>query len=169
MMTYRQRIGTEYEYFVLNHIRNMYDQVWHWLDFPEKLLYELNLIKDYDRFKKYRHDIGADLVAVKDNQYYFIQCKNFKDTIYIDTLAGFYFLLYENNLNGILYYSGTLSERLVDLSTNRIPMFNLPYNNENIVFNEPVHRMVARDYQIEAHNALKGKTASILSLPLMTA
>jgi len=66
-MTYRQRIGTLYEYQVLNHIRNMYDQVWHWLEFPEKLLYELNIIKDYDRFKKYRNDIGADLVAVKDN------------------------------------------------------------------------------------------------------
>ena len=74
-MTYRQRIGTEYEYYVLNHIRSIYDQVWHWLDFPEKLLYELNIIRDYDRFKKYRNDIGADLVAFKDNQYYFIQCK----------------------------------------------------------------------------------------------
>ena len=107
-------------------------------------------------------------MAVKDNQYYFIQYIDFKDTIYIDTLAGFYFLLYENNLNGIMYYSGTLSERLVDLSTNRIPMICLPHNNENIVFNKPVHRMVARDYQIEAYNALKRKTASILSLPLMT-
>ena len=164
-MTYRQRIGTEYEYFVLNNIRDKYDRAWHWLDFPEKLLYELNIIKDYDRFKKYRHDIGADLVAVKDNVYYFIQCKNFKDTIYIDTLAGFYFLLYENNLNGILYYNGTLSERLVDLSTNKTPFINLPFNNENIVFNEPENKVVARDYQIEAYNELKGKTASILSLP----
>ena len=164
-MTYRQRIGTEYEYFVLNRIHDKYDRVWHWLDFPEKLLYELNIIKDYDRFKKYRHDIGADLVAVKDNKYYFIKCKNFRDTIYIDTLAGFYFLLYENNLNGILYYNGTLSERLVDLSTNRIPFINLPFNNENIIFNQPEYKVVARDYQIEAYNELKGKTSSILSLP----
>jgi predicted helicase len=116
-MTYRQVVGTKYEYYVLEHIRKDYDKVWHWKDFPEKLMYELNLIKDYDKFKKYRIDIGSDLVAYKDNKYYFIQCKNFKDTIYIDTLAGFYFMLYENNLNGILYYSGTLSERLVDLSS----------------------------------------------------
>jgi len=48
-------------------------------------------------------------------------------------------------------------------------MINLPQNNENIVFNEPENKMVPRDYQIEAYNALKGKTSSILSLPLMTA
>ena len=164
-MTYRQRIGTEYEYFVLEHIKNIYDKVWHWLDFPEKLLYELNIISDYDKFKKYRNDIGTDLVAFKDNKYYFIQCKNFKETIYIDTLAGFYFLLYENNLNGILYYNGMLSERLIDLSTKKIPFINLPFNNENIIFDEPEQKIVARDYQIEAYNTLKGKEKSILSLP----
>jgi len=33
---------------------------------------------------KYKNcDIGADLVAIKDNQVYFIQCKNFSQTISI--------------------------------------------------------------------------------------
>jgi hypothetical protein len=41
-MTYRQRIGTEYEYYVLEHIRKEYEKVWHWSQFPEKLMYELN-------------------------------------------------------------------------------------------------------------------------------
>ena len=164
-MTYRQLIGTSYEYYVLEHIKNNYEKVWHWIDFPEKIMYELNLIKDYDKFKKYRSDIGADLVAFKDNKYYFIQCKNFKDTIYIDTLAGFYYLLYENNLNGILYYNGTLSERLVDLSTGKIPFINLPFNNENIVFNEEITTIIPRDYQLEAYTKLKGLDNCILSLP----
>ena len=165
-MTYRQLIGTKYEYYVLECIRKDYENVWHWKDFPEKLLYELNIIKDYDKYKKYRADIGADLVAFKDNKYYFIQCKNFKDTIFIDTLAGFYFLLYENNLNGILYYSGTLSERLVDLSTGNIPFINLPFNNENIIFNNKIEEIIKpRDYQIEAYNKLKELDKCILSLP----
>ena len=73
-MTYRQFVGTKYEYYVLEYIRKDYEKVWHWKDFPEKLMYELNLIKDYEKFKKYRADIGADLVAFKDNKYYFIQC-----------------------------------------------------------------------------------------------
>jgi superfamily II DNA or RNA helicase/phage anti-repressor protein len=164
-MTYRQKIGTEYEYYVLENIRKNYEQVWHWKNFPEKLMYELNLIKDYDKYKKYRLDIGADLVAFKNNKYYFIQCKNFKETIYIDNLAGFYFLLYENNLDGILYYNGTLSERLVDLSTGKIPFINLPFNNENIIFNELKLNIIPRDYQIEAYKKLKNLDKSILSLP----
>jgi superfamily II DNA or RNA helicase len=164
-MTYRQLIGTSYEYYVLEHIRKDYEKVWHWKDFPEKLMYELNLIKDYDKFKKYRCDIGADLVAFKDNKYYFIQCKNFKETIYIDTLAGFYYLLYENNLNGVLYYSGKLSERLIDLSTGKIPFINLPFNNENIIFKEILTNIIPRDYQLEAYNKLKNLDNAILSLP----
>jgi superfamily II DNA or RNA helicase len=166
-MTYRQFVGTKYEYYVLEYIRKDYEKVWHWKDFPEKLMYELNLIKDYEKFKKYRADIGADLVAFKDNKYYFIQCKNFnKEKIFIDTLAGFYFMLYENNLNGILYYSGVLSERLLDLSTGKIPFINLPFNNENIIFNNETEKIIKpRDYQIEAYNKLKGLDKCILSLP----
>lgn len=165
MTTFIQRIGTEYEYFVLEQIRKDYEKVWHWKDFPEKILYELNIIRDYNKFKKYRIDIGSDLVAFKDNKYYFIQCKNFKDTILTDALAGFYFMLYEYKLNGILYYNGILSERLVDLSTGTIPFINLPFNNENIVFKEPEFTIKPRDYQIEAYNKLKRLEKCILSLP----
>ena len=104
-MTYAQKVGFVYEYFVLEQIKNDYDKVWHWRDFPEKLMYENNLIKDYNTFCKYRYDIGADLVGFKDNKYYFIQCKNYNDTILMENLAGFYFLLYEYNLTGVLYYN----------------------------------------------------------------
>jgi len=165
-MTFQKKVGTGYEYYVLEHIKKDYEKVWHWKNFPEKLMYELNLIKDYDKFKKYRADIGADLVAFKNNKYYFIQCKNFKETIFIDTLGGFYFLLYENNLNGILYYNGSLSERLIDLSNEKIPFINLPFNNENIIFNEEIKEEIKpREYQIEAYNKLKNLNNSILSLP----
>jgi superfamily II DNA or RNA helicase len=166
-MTYRQKIGTEYEYYVLNNIKKDYDKVWHWSNFPEKLMYECNLINDYDKFKKYRIDVGADLVALKDNKYYFIQCKNFNDnnSICTEKLAGFYFLLYEYSLNGVLYYNGKISERLVDLSNKKVPFINLPFNNENIIFQEPQNKIVPRDYQIEAYNKLKGLDNSILNLP----
>ena len=94
--TYRQKVGFSYEYYVLDNIKNEYDKVWHWKDFPEKLLYDNNIIKDYTTFCKYRYDMGADLVAFKDNKYYFVQCKNFKDNpICINDLGGFYFLLHE--------------------------------------------------------------------------
>jgi predicted helicase len=88
---YAHTVGKTYEYFVLEQIKKDYDKVWYWSDFPEKLMYENNLIKDYNIFCKYRYDIGADLVAFKNNKYYFIQCKNYNDTILMENLAGFYF------------------------------------------------------------------------------
>ena len=164
MTTYAQQIGTAYEYYVLEQIKNDYDKVWHWRDFPEKLMYENNLINDYDKFCKYRYDIGADLVAFKDNKYYFIQCKNYNDTILMENLAGFYFLLYEYNLTGILYYNGKLSQRVIDLSTNKIQFINLPFNNLTIV-KEKETPLIIRDYQQEAYNQLLNKKSCILSLP----
>ena len=163
MTTYAQQIGTAYEYYVLEQIKNDYDKVWHWKDFPEKLMYKNNLINDYEKFCKYRYDIGADLVAFKDNKYFFIQCKNYNDTILMENLAGFYFLLYEYNLTGILYYNGKLSQRVIDLSTNKIQFINLPFNNLTIV-KEIEPPLIIRDYQQEAYNQLLNKKSSILSL-----
>lgn len=99
-------IGKSYEYYVLGQIKSNYDMCWHWSDFPEKNMIELGLIRNYDNFTKYRYDIGADLAAVKNNIYYFIQCKNFNNnTIHINDLAGFYFFVAEFNVNGIVYYN----------------------------------------------------------------
>ena len=55
-MSYSQKNGTAYEYYVLKQIKNDYEKVWHWKDFPEKLMYENNLINNYEIYKKYRYD-----------------------------------------------------------------------------------------------------------------
>jgi ERCC4-related helicase len=163
---YAHTVGKTYEYFVLEQIKKDYDKVWHWSDFPEKLMYENNLINDYNVFCKYRYDIGADLVAVKNDKYYFIQCKNFNNTILMENLAGFYFLLYEYNLTGVLYYNGNLSQRVIDLSTNKIQFINLPFNNSTIDIITNIEKpLVIRDYQLDAYNKLLNKKNSILSLP----
>ena len=163
---YAHKVGFTYEYFVLDQIKNDYDKVWHWKDFPEKLMYDNNLIKDYDTFCKYRYDIGADLVALKNDKYYFIQCKNYNDTILMENLAGFYFLLYEYNLTGILYYNGKLSQRVLELSTNKIQFINLPFNNSTIDIIQDIEKpLIIRDYQLEAYNKLLYKNKSVLSLP----
>jgi len=129
-------------------------------------MYDNNLIKDYDIFTKYRYDIGADLVALKDNKYYFIQCKNYNDTILMENLAGFYFLLYEYNLTGVLYYNGNLSQRVLDLSTNKIQFINLPFNNSTIDIILDIEKpLTIRNYQQEAYDNLLYKSSSILSLP----
>jgi superfamily II DNA or RNA helicase/phage anti-repressor protein len=163
---YAHKIGLAYEYYVLDQIKKDYEKVWHWKDFPEKLMYANNLIRDYEIYSKYRYDIGADLVAFKNNKYYFIQCKNYNDTILMENLSGFYFLLYEYNLTGILYYSGTLSQRVKDLSNNKIQFINLPFNNNTLdIIDDIDNNITVRDYQIEAYNKLLDKQSGILSLP----
>jgi superfamily II DNA or RNA helicase/phage anti-repressor protein len=164
MITTKQ-IGDSYEYFVLNEIKHLYDQVWHWSNIPEYILYELNIIRNYDMFSKYRYDIGADLVAKKDNIYYFIQCKNFSETILMEHLAGFYFLLHEYNLNGILYYNGKLSQRVKDLSTKKVQFINLPFNNQTIMVNIKNNKLIPKDYQLDAYKQLKNHNKCVLSLP----
>lgn len=89
----------------------------------------------YDVYSKYRNsDIGADIVAIKNNIIYFIQCKNYDNVISINDLSTFYFLLYEFQLNGIVYYSGRLSERINDLSQGKVPFIHMPFNNQ-IIYN----------------------------------
>ncbi len=44
--TYQQIIGTSYEYYVLENIKKDFEKVWHWSDFPEKLMYENKMIND---------------------------------------------------------------------------------------------------------------------------
>ena len=167
MKTANQIKGDNYEAFVLDKLKSEYEDIWLWKNVPERILYKCGVIKDYAIFCKYRNlgDLGIDIVAVKDDVPYFIQCKNFSDTITLDFLAGFYFFLYENDLKtGILCYSGKLSRRVIDLSE-RITIRNIPYKNEQLIIKQIPTVIVPKEYQIEACKFLKGKHRSILSLP----
>lgn len=164
--TYQQKVGFAYEYFVLEKIRKDYEQVWHWKNFPEMIMGELGIIQDPERFKNYRYDYGADLVAYKNSTYYFIQCKNYTHgKIDLSCLAGFIALLHTHDLNGILYYDGELSSRLTNINY-KFPIIKLPYNNQ-LVLNKQINDIVytPRNYQTEAYNKLKGQKSGILNLP----
>lgn len=169
-----QNIGTTYEYFVLDKMKNNYDKVWHWRDFPEEKLYELGIIKNYNIYSKYRYDLGVDLVAVKNNIYYFIQCKNYseKTTLMTHDLGGFYFFIYEYNLKGILYYNGKISQRVTELSTGRVDIINQPFNSQNVIINKnnqyKKQKLEKRQYQIDAYNKLKDQLVTLLHMPCGT-
>ena len=173
LTTYIQTKGYTYEKYILNFItnaKNEYDNAWLFKDTPEYIISKTLLYKSYDLYSKYRNsDIGADIVAIKNNIIYFIQCKNYDNVISINDLSTFYFLLYEFQLNGIVYYNGRLSERINNLSQGKVPFIHVPFNNQLIynnifqnndyIINEP------KEYQLEAVNLLKNKHRSILSFP----
>jgi predicted helicase len=87
--------GDLYEQFVLDTLATEYDYVYYFKNTPEYYIAKTNLHLKYDIYHKYKNsDIGSDLVAIKGEQVYFIQCKNYtSNTIGIDDLSSFYFLL----------------------------------------------------------------------------
>ncbi len=161
--------GYSYEDFVSYNLLDEYDSVYKFKDTPEYVIAKTKLYDDLHIYNKYKNcDIGADLVAIKNDQVYFIQCKNYDNIISINDLSSFYFLIYEYELNGIVIYNGKLSERLLDLKKGKIEYRNLPFNNTimNInFFNNSIIDIEPRDYQLEIYNSFKNIDRGIIALP----
>jgi len=169
MNEYRQIKGNTYEEYVLNNLLSYYDNVYYFKDTPEYIIAKTKLYNNYEIYTKYKNcDIGADLVAIKDKQVYFIQCKNFNNTISINDFCSFYFLVLEYELNGIVYYNGNLSERLLDLKQDKIKYYNLPYNNTIIdvnFMNVENNKIIPRDYQLDIYEKFKDINRGVIALP----
>ena len=176
LTTYIQTKGYTYEEYVYNKLKvnkNNFDDIWFFKHVPEYIIAKTSLYDSYEIYTKYRNDdIGADLVGIKNNIIFFIQCKNYDDTISINDLSSFYFLLYEYDLNGLVYYNGKLSSRINDLSKGKVPFINMPFNNQLIdkmLSQEKLsYQIQPRDYQLKAVEILKNEKRSILSLPCGT-
>lgn len=169
MNEYRQIKGNTYEEYVLNTLLSKYDNVYYFKETPEYIISKTKLYNNYEIYNKYKNcDIGADLVAIKDEQVYFIQCKNYNNTISINDFCSFYFLILEYELNGIVYYNGNLSERLLDLKQNKIKYYNLPYNNTIIdvnFINVENNKIIPRDYQLDIYDKFKDIDRGVIALP----
>jgi superfamily II DNA or RNA helicase len=168
MNLYKKNKGDTYEFYVLQKLKKNFDDIWLFKFTPEKILQQTKLFDNYDIYTKYKNcDIGADLVAIKDDKIFFIQCKNHNNTLCINDLQGFYFLLHEYDLNGFVVYSNEISSRIKDLS-NKVQYIHIPYNNQIIDVNYNFLNIInikSREYQIEAYDLLKNENRSILSLP----
>jgi superfamily II DNA or RNA helicase/phage anti-repressor protein len=156
--------GEEYEKYILNIIKEKYNQCYLWKDIPKDIL-NLHFYKN----DKICDDIGCDIIGIKkDGTIDYIQCKNYSTTgddniINICDLAGFYNFIAENEFNNaIVYYSGKLSQQII-CRQNKIKYINIPHiKNNNILEFKP------REYQIDAYNKLKDVNRSILSMPCGT-
>lgn len=160
--------GDEYELFIMEHlIKELgYDKAWLWKNIPEKILFSEAIIKDYNDYLDKKNDIGIDILALKDDKYTYIQCKNYENTICIQDLAGYFFFktLFPNKKYKV-FYNGNLSSRIKKFVESD-EYVHVPFKiNNNGNTNRPVINLVPRDYQLEAINLLKNKKRSIISLP----
>ena len=157
--------GTKYEIYVKQFLTNKYKSIWIWNEIPINILHTLKIIPDTQLTCD---DIGCDILAETfDNQYNFIQCKNYStigidNTINICDLSGFYNFISENNfINGIVYYSGCLSAQITKRAKN-IKYVNLPYNISESI------KLCPYSYQIDAYNKLSIPGRNILTMPCGT-
>src|SRR5665648_130747 len=111
--------GTLYEICVNLHINTLPETMisYLWKDVPEQVLFNVNLITDYNRHRLQRktkeditnmlQDIGIDIIQIRQSgEIAFIQCKNYSGTITIDDLAGFWFMMSQHtDIQGMVYHS----------------------------------------------------------------
>lgn len=168
--------GISYENHVVNTLRPEYDNIWLWQDVPESILIENKIITNYTTYSEHRRDIGVDILAVKDNTYTYIQCKNYEGNVCVNDIAGFIFFMLMNKVSGMLCYSNGLSKFLNDVINDKqdvpfkITPRHIPYDNAKIVRpnNDMIH--VARNYQLEAVKLFSNNNyqSCILAMPCGT-
>ena len=157
--------GLEYEIYVKNIIKHKYKNTWLWSELPQDILLTIGCIKN---ITDNCDDIGCDIVSqYHDDTFVFIQCKNYSttgvdNTINIGDLAGFYNFIAETGFNGIVYYSGRLSQQIV-YRKKKIIYINLPHIKNNKILDFKPY-----EYQIEAYNKLKNNNRAILAMPCGT-
>lgn len=194
--------GTAYEIYVKEFLNKKPNHIaWLWKFIPEKNLREAGILGDWNSFRLSRKtfqiektenpfiDIGIDIL-LKNNitdEYFIIQCKNYsKNSVTIESLAGFYFSIYHYQLNGHVYYTSKLSQHLINSKpNNKLKFIKHPFENEKEytenLLNEKKFTISENsltnlietpfDYQIEASNKLKNvyfdqnKNRAILQLP----
>ena len=170
-----QEKGSKYEFYIKKYLENQseYAIAWLWKDIPEFYLKKSGLLGDWNEHRLVRKenvlnslpDLGADILLLKNNQYYLVQCKNFESGNYVTIhhLAGFYAMVAHYQMNGIVYYSSKLSPNLKLLKNND----KIEYIKENIVDDsiEIKNKLQPYYYQIEAYQKLKDSNRAILNLP----
>jgi hypothetical protein len=118
--------GLAYEKYVFDTIKTNYKNCYLWNEIP------INTLSDkFYKNGKICDDIGCDIIGINhDNTIDYIQCKNYneKNKIFINSLSGFYNFVCENSINnGIVYYSGQLSNQVI-CRKNNIKYINLRFD-----------------------------------------
>jgi superfamily II DNA or RNA helicase len=165
--------GYDYEKFI-NEFLNTKDDIkisYLWKDIPEQILFDFGFIKSYNdnRLKRKTNninkleDIGTDIIYItKDDKCIIVQCKNYSNSIIINDLAGFFFIMCEHiDKIGEIYYTNQISKKI---SIDRIKCIH-----KEFIIQENINIIKPYDYQNKiiklAEEYYKINNSSILNLP----
>ena len=186
--------GKEYERYVNEEINRLPETriSYLWNDVPEKVLVAAGLIGDYNKHRLARKnrkmnmhnnnndddqvnslkDVGIDIIQIlKTGEIRFIQCKDYKNTILVGDLAGFWMIMAKHtDKQGIVYHStNKLSINIKENISERIQFVHKPMPQEPVIegngnqpiqlydYQEPILRLYQEHY--------KTNVSAVLSLP----
>jgi len=137
--------GIEYEIYVNDYLNSL--QSTHisylWKKVPDKVLFDADLITDYDMHRLNRnktentlHDRGVDIIMLsRDGNINFVQCKNYKRNIHISDLSGFsYVMAHENHKNKLchLYYTSGVSKNITNNKPSNLILCKKEFNCKSL-------------------------------------
>ena len=140
--------GKEYEQFINTYINILptTQNSYLWQDVPEQVLYNAGLITDYNEHRLKRKnknvdpdaeenentlkDVGIDIIQVKnEDEIVFVQCKNYKNAIRVEDLAGFWMIMMKHiGKNGAVYHSvNRISINIKENMCDRVQFIHKPF------------------------------------------
>jgi len=116
--------GHGYELFINDFLNNL-DNIkisYLWKEIPEYVLFDYGFIKSYNDHRLNRktdninklEDVGTDIIYINQkNECIIVQCKNYTNSIRIEDLSGFFFIMRKHKDKvGEIYYTNQLSRKI---------------------------------------------------------
>jgi superfamily II DNA or RNA helicase len=169
--------GTAYEIYIKKFLENNQTKTWLWKDIPENILRDAGILGDWNKHRLIRKenkinsipDTGCDILLKNENEYIFIQCKNFTtNSVTIQHLAGFYMMVVHFKKKGIVYYTTKLEHKFENIPDSSQIDFIKKEFNPNIIKKNIKKIKNPFYFQIEAYEKLINSKRSILNLPCGT-
>ena len=171
--------GLEYEMYINEHLNSDINEhvkiSYMWKNVPDYVLFDYGFINDYNQHRMNiknnenpLQDIGTDILYLnQEKECVIVQCKNYSNSVRIDDLAGFYYIMHiHSDKKGEVYYTSSLSKLINESKNIKYIKKEIVYKNEEIVIIKPYeYQQKIIDIAIEYY---KDNDSGIISLPCGT-
>ena len=165
-------IDRSYEFFIKLFLLSLsYTKIYLCFEIPFQILVECGFFENYaERRKKRVHDLkngidnSFDLMYFNNVKRTLVKCMDHIYDNYIDRIYNFFDMLTRTELNGVLYHSSDITNKLKDLKYKKNNCVRKKYDVEKEE-HEKQKKLKPWDYQYEAYEAIKYIVRGILWIP----
>ena len=177
--------GHNYELFINDFLNNLdyVEKSYLWKHIPEYVLFDYGFIKSYNDHRLNRktdninklEDVGTDIIYINQNgECIIVQCKNYTNSIRIEDLSGFFFIMRKHKDKvGEIYYTNRLSRKITEefFDDDSIKLIKKEFYSEDII-NIPEFIIKPYDYQTNiinlAYDYYNNNNSGIIIMPCGT-